>query len=88
MIKMSSSESSQGDSMVCDLKRDYFSIQIISAQTVTPEVPGSYFSIISPISQAFATFTIETKSKLPKYESANKTHVVVRRFSDFEYLLK
>jgi hypothetical protein len=49
---------------------------------------GSYFSMISPISQAYATFTIETKSKLPMYESENKTHVVVRRFSDFEYLLK
>lgn len=71
--------------MIGDLKRDDFSISIVSAQIVNPEASGSMFSMFMPGS--FATFTIETKSKLPMYESPNKLHVVVRRFSDFEYLL-
>ena len=54
---------------------------------VVPEPTGGYFSYLSPAS-AYAVFVIETKSRLPMYESENKVHQVIRRFSDFEYLLK
>jgi hypothetical protein len=89
MERQQSSESSGGDSLVSDLNTDKFSIQISQAKIVTPEpIGGSYFSMISPISNAYASFQIESQSRLPMYDSENKIHVVIRRFSDFEYLLK
>ena len=72
-----------------DLTKDYFSITISKATKVNDEKvnTGGWFSSITPASQ-YVMFTIETKSKLPMYDSVNKLHVVQRRFSDFEYLLK
>ena len=75
------------DSEVADLNKNDFSIQITQARKVVPEPTGGYFSYLSPAS-AYAVFVIETKSRLPMYESENKVHQVIRRFSDFEYLLK
>jgi len=54
---------------------------------VTEESQGGYFSYIAP-SASYAVFTVETKSRLPLYESVDKTFTVDRRFSDFEYLMK
>lgn len=82
------SESSGCDSMVADLKRDDFSISITKAKVIQPETTGSYFSMISSVSNGYALFTIETRCRLPIYESPDKLHVVDRRFSDFEFLLQ
>lgn len=87
MSLQSSSESGQ-DSTIREIRSDDFSISITQAKIVTPESTGGYFSYISPMTQSYAVFTIETKSKIELYESQNKLHKVLRRFSDFEYLLK
>ena len=72
-----------------ELQANDFSIQVTKAEIVTPPADNSsYFSYISPISNSYAVFTIETKSRLPMYDGQNKLHKVLRRFSDFEYLLK
>jgi hypothetical protein len=45
-------------------------------------------SYLAPaMSNTYVTFKIETQSRLPGYGSQNKMHIVIRRFSDFEYLL-
>lgn len=72
--------------MIGDIKRDDFSISIVSAKVVTPPSSNSFFSL-KLVSESYTAFTIETRSRLPMYESINKTHSVLRRFSDFEYLL-
>tara|TARA_B110000285_G_C15104948_1_gene607404 strand:+ start:1153 stop:1341 length:189 start_codon:yes stop_codon:yes gene_type:complete len=60
-----------------DLMKDNFSIGITKATIVNDEkvATGGWFSSITPASQ-YAMFTIETKSKLPMYDSVNKLHVV------------
>ena len=87
MQKQQSSESDDGT--MIELQMNDFSIQVTKAEIVTPPSEGgSYFSYISPISNSYAIFTIETKSRLPMYDGVNRLHKVLRRFSDFEYLLK
>lgn len=71
--------------MIGDIKRDDFSISIVSAKNINSQSSSSYFSL--NLNQTYTAFTIETRSRLPMYGSINKTHTVLRRFSDFEYLL-
>ena len=88
--KQSSHGSNYEDSTMADLDKNDFSISITLAKIVTPEPAGggSYLSYFAPVaSNQYVLFTIETKSKLPMYDSPNKLHTVQRRFSDFEYLL-
>ena len=76
---------------MADLDKNDFSIAITLAKKVTPEPAGgaSYLSYLTPMAGSqYVLFTIETKSKLPMYDSPLKLHTVQRRFSDFEYLLK
>ena len=86
MHKQASSESYTEESTIADLQRDNFSISITQAKIVQDKQGGSYFSYLS--SNSYAVFQIETVSSLPVYLSDKKVHTVLRRFSDFEFLLK
>jgi len=57
--------------------KDNFSIAITKATKVNDEKvnTGGWLSSFTPASQ-YVMFTIETKSKLPMYDSVNKLHVV------------
>ena len=96
--KMSSTDSSQDeDSFVGDLNRNEFSISIVKADVVSEQQEqaqggGGYLSSLTsywaPSSSQYAEYRIETRSQRIIYESASKIHTVLRRFSDFEYLLR
>ena len=92
MQKQYSDDSNQEDSTIADLNNHDFSISVSEAVKVTPaadpKASSSYFSYLAPaVSSTYVTYKIETQSRLPGYQTQNKIHIVIRRFSDFEYLL-
>ena len=89
MQKQFSAESSGEDSTISELNNNDFSIQVTKGELVSPPVEkSSYFSYLTPLNNSYVVFVVETKSRLPMYDGENKLHKVMRRFSDFEYLLK
>ena len=90
--RQNSEDSNYEDSTIDDLKQNDFSISVTEAKKMTPaadpKAQSSYFSYLAPaVSTTYVTYQIETQSRLPGYISPNKMHIVIRRFSDFEYLL-
>lgn len=69
IIKKSQSQDSNNEgSAISDIQNHDFSIQVTSATVVEPETAKlSYLSMISPMQQGYAVFTIETRSRMPMY---------------------
>lgn len=72
------------DDTYYDLNMNEISVSIEEAKKMQ-ESSSSYFSVMS---STYVTFKIVTKSNLPIYRNDQGRHVVYRRYSDFEYLLK
>ena len=81
---MSHGSSGGQDDTVYDLNMNEISVSIEEAKKMQ-EASSSYFSVMST---TYVTFKIVTKSNLPVYRNDQGRHVVYRRYSDFEYLLK
>lgn len=82
--QMSHGSSGGQDDTYYDLNMNEISVSIEEAKKMT-ESSSSYFSVMS---STYVTFKIVTKSNLPVYRNDQGGHVVYRRYSDFEYLLK
>lgn len=82
------SQMSQGsggqDDTYYELNQNDISVSIEEAKKVQ-EASSSWMSVMST---TYVTFKIVTKSNLPAYRNDKGSHVVYRRYSDFEYLLK